>query len=76
MLSAPRWGIRFGALNRYTGWRENLSQQADEVERVDSFDLEEARREIAHDRERFCVPRKGLELLRSRLHSVLPGNSN
>ena len=42
-----------------------LRLQADEVERVDFFDLEEVRREIEHSRARFCVPREGLELLRS-----------
>ncbi len=40
-----------------------LRLQPDEVERVDWFDLEEVRREIAHSRDRFCVPREGLELL-------------
>ena len=40
-----------------------LRLQPDEVERVDWFDLEEVRREIAQSRERFCVPREGLELL-------------
>ena len=44
-----------------------LRLQPDEVERVDWFDLEEVRREIAHSRDRFCVPREGLELLRHSL---------
>ena len=47
-----------------------LHLQADEVERVDWFDLEEVRREIAHSRVRFCVPREGLELLRRYLDSA------
>ena len=41
-----------------------LRLQPDEVERVDWFDMEEVLREIAHSRERFCVPREGLELLK------------
>ncbi|MDO4973772.1 MAG: NUDIX domain-containing protein [Eubacteriales bacterium] len=46
-----------------------LRLQADEVERVDWFELEAVRREIEHSRERFCVPREGLELLRRFLES-------
>ena len=41
-----------------------LRLQADEVERVDWFELEAVRREIEHSRERFCVPRESLNLLR------------
>ena len=44
-----------------------LRLQPDEVERVDWFDLEEVRREIGRSRERFCVPREGIELLKSYL---------
>ena len=41
-----------------------LRLQPDEVERVDWFDLEAVRSEIGHSRERFCVPRESLNLLR------------
>ena len=44
-----------------------LRLQPDEVERVDWFDLEEVYREIGQSRERFCVPRDGLALLRRSL---------
>ena len=43
---------------------ESLHLQAEEVERVDWFDLEQVREEIEHSRERFCVPRASLDLLR------------
>ena len=32
---------------------------------MDWFDLEQVREEIAHSRDRFCVPRASLDLLRS-----------
>ena len=41
-----------------------LCLQPDEVERVDWFDLEDVRREIARSRARFCVPSESIELLR------------
>ena len=44
---------------------ESLHLQTEEVERVDWFDLEQVREEIEHSRERFCVPRASLDLLRS-----------
>ena len=43
---------------------ESLHLQAEEVERVDWFDLEQVREEIEHSRERFCVPGASLDLLR------------
>ena len=43
---------------------ESLHLQAEEVERVDWFDLEQIREEIKHSRERFCVPGASLDLLR------------
>ena len=43
---------------------ESLNLQAEEVERVDWFDLEQVREEIEHSRERFCVPGASLDLLR------------
>ena len=42
---------------------ESLHLQAEEVERVDWFDLEQVREEIEHSRERFCVPGASLDLL-------------
>ena len=53
----------------YTGTvdERTLRLQEDEVERVDWFDLEEVSREIAHSRERFCVPSETLRLLRDYL---------
>ena len=44
---------------------DKLRLQVEEVERVDWFDLEQVREEIAHSRDRFCVPRASLALLRS-----------
>ena len=43
---------------------ESLHLQAEEVERVDWFDLGQVREEIEHSRERFCVPGASLDLLR------------
>ena len=43
---------------------ESLHLQAEEVERVDWFDLEQVREEIEHSRERFCGPGASLDLLR------------
>ena len=43
---------------------ESLHLQAEEVERVDWFDLEQVLEEIEHSRERFCVPGASLDLLR------------
>ena len=43
---------------------ESLHLQAEEVERVDWFDLEQVREEIEQSRERFCVPGASLDLLR------------
>lgn len=42
---------------------ETLQLQAEEVERVDWFCLEQVRAEIAHSRARFCVPKASLDLL-------------
>ncbi len=49
----------------YTGTVESsaLRVQPEEVERVDWFDVEELRREIACRRARFCVPPESLKLL-------------
>lgn len=42
----------------------DLTLQAEEVERVDWFDLEELRRRCRPPRDpRFCVPREGLDTL-------------
>ena len=41
-----------------------LRLQEEEIERVDWFDLDEVSREIAHSRERFCVPGETLRLLK------------
>lgn len=43
---------------------ESLHLQAEEVERVDWFDLEQVREEIEQSRERFCVSGASLDLLR------------
>lgn len=53
----------------YTGTVDTatLCLQQEEVERVDWFDLEEVSREIETSRERFCVPRETLRLLREHL---------
>ncbi len=53
----------------YTGTVDSaaLRLQKEEVERVDWFDLEEVSREIETSRERFCVPRETLRLLRDYL---------
>ena len=48
---------------------DKLRLQVEEVERVDWFDLEQVREEIAHSRDRFCVPRASLDLLRSFLRT-------
>ena len=40
-----------------------LRLQAGEVDEVRWFDLDEVREEIAHSRERFCVPSEGLAVL-------------
>ena len=49
---------------------ESLHLQAEDVERVDWFDLEQVREEIEHSRERFCVPGASLDLLRRFLLTV------
>ena len=42
-----------------------LRLQPEEVERADWFDLEAVLEEIDRSRDRFCVPREGLELVKS-----------
>ena len=46
---------------------EDLALQKEEVEEVRWFDLEEVYREIQTSRERFCVPSRGLQVLREYL---------
>ena len=42
---------------------DKLTLQADEVERVDWFDLEQLRRDLPTRRDIYCVPAEGLEVL-------------
>ena len=54
---------------------EALTLQESEVESVAWFDLETVYTEIQTSRDRFCVPKEGLEVLRDYLHQISPSAS-
>ena len=54
---------------------EALTLQESEVESVAWFDLESVYTEIQTSRDRFCVPKEGLEVLRDYLHQISPSAS-